>query len=292
MILRRGFSSSSPTSPSVEGSSSDGSALEEAGSGSSLAPPPMISFSRHSANRFRSFAATSCWTPRPNWAARPVSCMSVSTCTFVEPFPSSCRVEVMVAEAVPCPRASLPSARITARCSDSSASSILTVPWYSWETGPSRTFISPLYSSPDSSVRAAPGRQGVTRSRSSSTSQTSSTGTSTVNSFSSFMPLRPPLEEFLLQTLGEPTHDLLRYVFVHSPAELGDPSGKLHVGLYVYPDAAVPLIVQSGRNGGGSGPLTAGVLALGPDHSPMLGLVGLLDLDRPVILGRDRPHLD
>ena len=69
-------------------------------SGSSLMFSPMISFSRHSANWLMSLVATSCWTPRPNWAALQVRCMSVSTRTFVPPS-SSLNVEVMVAEAVP-----------------------------------------------------------------------------------------------------------------------------------------------------------------------------------------------
>src|SRR5215211_5627834 len=133
------------------------------------------------------FSATSWWSPRPNCATLPVICMSVSTRTRTLPFPSSCRIEVMVAEAVPCPRASLPSARITARCSDSSASSILTVPLYLAVTGPILTDISPLYSSPTCSVSCAPGKHGVTFSRSFIAFHASSIEALTVNSFSSFI---------------------------------------------------------------------------------------------------------
>ena len=88
---------------------------------------PAISSARQSANRPISFALTSCITPRPNWAAGPVTRMSVSTCTRVPPSTSSI-VDVIVAAAVPCPRLSRACARMTARRAASSASSILTVP--------------------------------------------------------------------------------------------------------------------------------------------------------------------
>jgi hypothetical protein len=74
-----------------------------------------------------SLPETSCMTPRPNCAAGPVMRMSVSTRTRV-PSAVSSMEEVIVAAAVPCPRASRAWARSTARCAASSASSIRTVP--------------------------------------------------------------------------------------------------------------------------------------------------------------------
>ena len=82
---------------------------------------------RHSAKRFINFAETSCITPRPNWAAGPVTRRSVSTCTRV-PSATSSIVDVIVAAAVPCPRLSRACARMTARRAATSASSIFTVP--------------------------------------------------------------------------------------------------------------------------------------------------------------------
>ena len=96
-------------------------------SSAGAAEPLPISSARQSAKRFIIFALTSCITPRPNWAAAPVMRMSVSTCTFV-PSGVSSIVDVIVAAAVPWPRASLACARMATRWADSSASSILTVP--------------------------------------------------------------------------------------------------------------------------------------------------------------------
>src|SRR5215210_3134740 len=196
----------------------------------------------------------------------------------------------MVAEAVPCPRASLPSAFNTARWDSSFVSSKLTVPLYFWVTGPRRMVMVPLYSSPDSSSRAAPGRHGVILSRSSRVSHACSTGASTVNSFSIFTGVLP-LEELLLQAVGEAAHDLTRHLFVHAAPELGYPAREVHVGLDAHVDAAI-LFAQSGGYGGRGGALTAGVLAVGPDHGPVRALVGVFDLDGAVVLLGDGAHLD
>ena len=52
-------------------------------------------------------------TPRPNCAGLPVIARSVCTSTRVEPEPSSAKVAVTVAPAVPLPCLSLPFASIT-----------------------------------------------------------------------------------------------------------------------------------------------------------------------------------
>jgi hypothetical protein len=87
----------------------------------------LISDARRSANCRISFAETSCITPRPNCAAGPVMRMSVTTFTFVPPA-ASCIEEVIVAAAVPWPRASFACARMTATWAASSDCSIRTVP--------------------------------------------------------------------------------------------------------------------------------------------------------------------
>src|SRR5215212_1678849 len=196
----------------------------------------------------------------------------------------------MVAEAVPCPRASLPSARITARWDSSFVSSKLTVPLYFWVTGPRRIVMVPLYSSPDSSSRAAPGRHGVILSMSSRVSHACSMGASTVNSFSIFT-LFPPLEKLLLQAVSEAAHDLASHLFVHAASELGDPSREVHVRLDVNLGPAV-FLGQGGGYGGRGRALPTGVLAIGPDHGPVRALVGILDLDGAVVLLGYWAHLD
>jgi hypothetical protein len=108
----------------------DGAAATGSGSGataSGCAGVALISDARHSANRRISFAETSCITPRPNCAAGPVTRMSVSTLTRVPSGVSSID-DVIVAAAVPWPRASLACARMTATRAASSACSILTEP--------------------------------------------------------------------------------------------------------------------------------------------------------------------
>src|SRR5215213_11324109 len=196
----------------------------------------------------------------------------------------------MVAEAVPCPRASLPSARITARWDSSFVSSKLTVPLYFWVTGPRRIVMVPLYSSPDSSSRAAPGRHGVILSRSSRVSHACSMGASTVNSFSIFT-LFPPLEKLLLQAVSEAAHDLASHLFVHAAPELGDPSREVHVRLDVNLGPAV-FLGQGGGYGGRGRALPTGVLAIGPDHGPVGFFVRLLEADRTVVLLGDGSEAD
>ena len=125
---------------------------------------------------------TSARTPRPNWATLPVMARSVKTETFV-PVPLGARVAVMVAEALPCPRVSLPSAFSTARWFSASLSEKRTTPLYEAVIGPTLTLTRPRYSSPSTSVNCAPGMQGAIRSRSVSTAHASSMGTATSNSF-------------------------------------------------------------------------------------------------------------
>ena len=79
-----------------------------------LAPALPSSSARQAANSPISFPDTSCITPRPNCAAGPLTARSVSTRTRVPSSAGSSRV-VIVAAAVPAPRASRPCARSTAR---------------------------------------------------------------------------------------------------------------------------------------------------------------------------------
>ncbi len=71
--------------------------------------------------------ATSCMIPLPIWATRPVTSMSLETLTRL-PAGSGSTAIVIVAWAVPWPRASLPLARITAVRAASSCSAIATLP--------------------------------------------------------------------------------------------------------------------------------------------------------------------
>src|SRR5215216_127372 len=99
--------------------------------------------------------------------------------------------------------------------------------------------------------------------------------------------------DLVLQTLGELPHDLLRHVLLDTLAELGRPPGYLHVGLDAYPGAVAPvLLLQGGGDGGRSRSLPPGVLAVGPEYRPVLGLVGLLEPDLPLVVLRDGPELD
>src|SRR3954453_10486631 len=134
-----------------------------------------------------SFVDTSCMTPRPNRGAGPVTRMSVSTLTLV-PSLTSVIVEVIVAAAVPWPRASLAWARMATLRLASSASWIRTVPLYWAVIGPILIFIAPWYSpsSPPPSSTVAPGRQVATRGTSSRRFHASSIDAGTVNSLSSF----------------------------------------------------------------------------------------------------------
>ena len=106
-----------------------------------------------------SLPETSCITPRPNCATGPETCRSVSTATRVAP-PASRSDVVIVAAAVPEPRASRACARSTARCAARSASTIRTVPSNRLVTGPSLIVIAPSNVSPSPPESDAPGRHG------------------------------------------------------------------------------------------------------------------------------------
>src|SRR4028118_688713 len=90
-----------------------------------------------------------------------------------------------------------------------------------------------------------------------------------------------------LWAAGEVPQDPLRDALLESPAELGRTPGDMHVGLDAHPGAAAPFVVQGGGDGGRSRPLTPGILAVGLEHRPALGLVGLLDLHGAVVLLRN-----
>ena len=89
---------------------------------------------------------------------------------------------VMSAAALPAPRVSRPSARITIRNSSRFSSTMVALPLYSEEIGPTFTFTAPRNSSPSTSSRRAPGRQGAINSGLVSTSQARSTPTLTSKS--------------------------------------------------------------------------------------------------------------
>ena len=82
--------------------------------------------------------ATSCITPRPIWATRPVMSMSAETVTC-EPVSRSLTAMVSLACAVPWPRSSAPFASIVAVRASGSDSTIEMVPLYFILTGPSLT---------------------------------------------------------------------------------------------------------------------------------------------------------
>ena len=89
-----------------------------------------------------SFSDT-CWIiPLPNCASLPTIFMSVSTVTRVRS-PTSCNWAVIVADALPEPRESLPRASITARCSFGSRTTKAALPLNSLVTGPTLTFTFP-----------------------------------------------------------------------------------------------------------------------------------------------------
>ena len=179
-----GWPGGTAADPSLDGpraASGDGAGT---GAGAPTSPLPS-SPARQSANRPSSLSPTSTMTPRPNCAGLPVIARSVVTLTLVEDPPSSCSCAVIVALAVPLPRASLALASITARRADSSFSLNRAVPAYVTWIGPTFTFTLPTIVSPSNDSTVAPGMHGAMRSTSSSTSQACATGTGTLNSCSS-----------------------------------------------------------------------------------------------------------
>ena len=72
--------------------------------------------------------ATSCITPRPIWATRPVTSMSAETSTWEPPSSRSATAIRSVACAVPWPRSSAPFASIVAVRASGSLSTIAIVP--------------------------------------------------------------------------------------------------------------------------------------------------------------------
>src|SRR5262245_46928384 len=151
--------------------------------------PDSTSRSRLSTNWPSNLLDTSPITPRPNCETLPVIVTSLSIVTRV-PASSGTRTAVTVADALPCPRVSRPSARITARWLASSFSVKCALPLYCAVIGPTLTLTMPRNSSPSTSWSCAPGMHGAMRSTSVSTRQASSTGTSTRNS--SWMFIGPP----------------------------------------------------------------------------------------------------
>ena len=95
---------------------------------------------------------------------------------------------VMSAAALPAPRVSRPSARITIRKSSRFNSTMVALPRYSAEMGPTLTFTAPRNSSPSTSSRRAPGRHGAINSGFVRTSQARSTPTPTSKSLFSSIP--------------------------------------------------------------------------------------------------------
>ena len=127
--------SASPEAGGAAAGSGDGAGVGDgvgsaaaAGAAAMPASPAASSVVRQSANRPSSLLPTSSITPRPNWAGFPVIARSVVTTTLVAVPPSSCICAVMVALAVPLPRASLACASITARRAVSSFSVNFAVP--------------------------------------------------------------------------------------------------------------------------------------------------------------------
>ena len=124
---------------------------------------------------------TSCSTPRPNCAGRPVTLRSVSTTTLVSLSPVGSSRACTVAPAVPLPRLSVPFASSTTRRAASSRWRKRPLPEYCSDTGPSFTFTVPEKPSASTPVSVAPGKQGAIPSTSSSVDQARSTGAGTVN---------------------------------------------------------------------------------------------------------------
>src|SRR3954468_19985556 len=112
----------------------DGAALA-AGASAPLPPhgdgddPVSTSRSSDVTNSPSSLALTSASTPRPIWATSPVMVRSVSTVTLV-PAPAGTSVAVIVADALPCPRVSRPSALSTAVWLDASRDTNVAAPLY------------------------------------------------------------------------------------------------------------------------------------------------------------------
>ena len=103
---------------------------------------------------------------------------------------------------------------------------------------------------------------------------------------------RGPLAAHLRrQAVGEPAHQLRAHVLHHAAAELGGGAGDAHVGLHPHARAALDLLHRR-RDRRRRRALPAAVPRLRLHHRSARRRVGLLDLDRALVLRVDRADLD
>src|SRR5215212_5362341 len=98
--------------------------------------------------------------------------------------------------------------------------------------------------------------------------------------------------DLTLQALGELVEHLGRHVLGDAAPELGGAPGQLHVGLDADLRAVLTLPLEGRDDGRRGRALASSVAAGGLQHGAVILLIGLLDLDRALVVGGDRADLD